>query len=48
MKVYENYISFTSSFNPKTLFGFSDIRVPKWNILQISLGKHLLADKIVV
>jgi hypothetical protein len=48
LKLYENYISFISRFNSKTLFGLSDIRIPKWNILNISLGKHLLADKVTV
>ena len=41
-------MSFTSTFNPKTLFGRTDIRIPKWNIHQISLGKHLLADKVII
>lgn len=48
LKLYENYISFISSFNSKTLFGLSDIRIPKWNILRITLSKHLLSDKINV
>ena len=48
LKLYENYISFISSFNSKTLFGYSDIRIPKWNILNMSLGKHLLSEKVTI
>lgn len=35
-------------FNSKTLFGYSDIRIPKWDILQILSDSHLLSLKIVV
>lgn len=48
MNLYENYFSFTSSFNPKTLFGYTDIRVPKWDVLQILNDTHLLNRKIVI
>jgi len=33
LKLYENYFSFKSSFNSKTIFGSSDLRVPKWDII---------------
>ena len=48
LTIHENYLSYTSTFNSKTLFGQSDIRIPKWNILQISVAKHLFSEKIVV
>jgi len=48
LKLYENYLCFFSSFNSKTLFGYSDIRIPKWDILQITEGKHLISLKITI
>lgn len=48
MKLYEHHVGFSSQFNPKTLFGFTDIRIPKWDIYQIVLGKHLLSVKITL
>jgi len=48
LKLYENYLCFFSSFNSKTLFGYSDIRIPKWDILQITEGKYLISLKITI
>jgi len=33
LKFYEKYIKFSSNFNSKTLFGYTDIRVPIWDII---------------
>ena len=48
LRIYENYLNFASNFNSKTIFGFTDLRIPKWDIKQISTGKHLLSLKIIV
>ena len=48
LKLYENYLNFTSNFNSKTLFGYSDIRIPKWDINSFSKDRHLLSLVIVV
>lgn len=48
LKLYENYLNFTSNFNSKTLFGYSDIRIPKWDINNFSKDRHLLSLVIIV
>jgi len=48
MKLYEHHLGFTSQFNSKTLFGYTDIRIPKWDIYQIIPGKNLLSVKITL
>ena len=48
MKLFEHHLVFTSQFNSKTLFGYTDIRIPKWDIYQITPGKNLLSVKITV
>ena len=35
MKLYEHHLGFSSQFNSKTLFGYTDIRIPKWDIYKI-------------
>lgn len=48
LKLYSNYLNFCSSFNSKTLFGFSDIRIPKWDISQFIKDKHVFSLMVVI
>ena len=48
LKLYKNYILFTSSFNSKTLFGYSDIRIPRWDVVHFAREKHLLSLMLVI
>lgn len=48
LRLFENYINFSSKFNSKTIFGYSDIRVPKWDIIAISEDRHLLSMMVVL
>ena len=48
MKLYEHHLGFSSKFNSKTLFGYTDIRIPKWDIYKIIEGKNLLSVKITL
>lgn len=47
-KIYLHYFTFKSSFNSRTLFGNSDIKVPKWDIIEIVRGKHLLSLMVTI
>lgn len=46
--MFENYLNFSSKFNSKTIFGYSDIRIPKWDINAFSEDRHLLSAMVVV
>jgi hypothetical protein len=46
--LFENYLNFSSKFNSKTIFGYSDIRIPKWDINAFSEDRHLLSAMVVV
>lgn len=48
LKIYQMYFSFKSSLNPRTFFGFTDIRVPKWDIIEMVPGKHISLMMTVV
>ena len=43
LKLYEKYIKFSSTFNSKTLFGYTDIRIPLWDIIEFIKEKHMLS-----
>ena len=48
LKLYKSYIQFSSSFNSKTLFGYSDIRIPRWDVVHFAKDKHLLSLMLVI
>ena len=48
LKFYKSYIQFASNFNSKTLFGYSDIRIPRWDVVHFGREKHLLSFLLVI